>query len=57
MRASSAKLNFTMWNPADDKSMNGGSIINGDENLSFDAAIDRLKSNFNTHLAAIESKL
>lgn len=53
----SAKLNFAMWNPADDRSMNGGSIINGDENLSFDAAIDRLKSNFNTHLAVIESKL
>ncbi len=53
----SAKLNFAMWNPADDRSMNGGSIINGDENLSFNAAIDRLKSNFNTHLAVIESKL
>ena len=53
----SAKLNFAMWNPADDKSQNGGNIINGDENLTFDAAIDRLKKNFNTHLAVIESKL
>ena len=53
----SAKLNFAMWNPADDKSQNGGKIINGDENLTFDAAVDRLKSNFNTHMKVIESKL
>ena len=53
----SAKLNFAMWNPADDKSQNGGNIINGDENLTFDAAVDRLKKNFNTHLKVIESKL
>ena len=53
----SSKLNFAMWNPAEDKSQNGGDIINGDENLTFDQAIDRLKDNFNTHLAAIESKL
>lgn len=53
----SAKLNFAMWNPADDKSQNGGQIINGDENMTFDAAIDRLKKNYNTHLEVIKSKL
>lgn len=53
----SAKLNFAMWNPAEDKSQNGGNIINGDENMSFDAAVDRLKKNFNTHLGVIKSKL
>lgn len=53
----SAKLNFAMWNPAEDASMNGGNIINGDENLSFDAAVDRLKKNYNTHLGVIKSKL
>ena len=53
----SAKLNFAMWNPADDKSQNGGSIINGDENMTFDAAVDRIKSNYNKHLQAIQSKL
>ena len=53
----SAKLNFEMWNPADDRSQNGGNIINGDENLTFDQAVDRLKKNYNTHLAVIESKL
>ena len=57
MLSESAKLNFAMWNPADDKSQNGGSIINGDENMTFDAAIDRLKSNYNKHLQAIQSKL
>lgn len=53
----SAKLNFAMWNPAEDASMNGGYIINGDENLTFDKAVDRLKKNFNTHMKVIESKL
>ncbi|MBO4467124.1 MAG: CotH kinase family protein [Bacteroidales bacterium] len=53
----SAKLNFAMWNPAEDASQNGGKIINGDENLSFDAAVDRLKKNYNTHLGVIKSKL
>lgn len=53
----SAELNFQMWNPADDKSQNGGNIINGDENLSFDAAIDRLKKNYNTHLGVIKNNL
>jgi len=49
----SAKLNFAMWNPADDRSQNGGNIINGDENLSFHEAVARLKSNYNTHLEVI----
>lgn len=53
----SAKLNFAMWNPADDKSQNGGNIINGDENMTFDAAIDRLKSNYNKHLQVIQAVL
>lgn len=53
----SAQLNFAMWNPAEDRSQNGGQIINGDENLSFDAAVDRLKKNYNTHLKVVESKL
>ena len=53
----SATLNFKMWNPAEDKSQNGGSIINGDENMTFQAAVQRLKNNFNTHMSVIESKL
>ena len=53
----SAGLNFKMWNPADDKSQNGGNIINGDENLTFHDAVKRLKSNYSKHLTVIESKL
>ena len=53
----SAQLNFKMWNPADDRTQNGGKIINGDENLSFDAAVDRLKNNYNTHLQVIQRSL
>lgn len=53
----SAALNFQMWNPADDKSQNGGHIINGDENLSFHDAVVRLKKNYLKHLEVIQSKL
>jgi len=53
----SAKLNFAMWNPADDRSQNGGQIINGDENLSFHDAITRLKGNYNAHLKVIQRSL
>ena len=40
----SARLNFAMWNPAEDASQNGGHIINGDENMTFKDAVSRLKS-------------
>ena len=53
----SAKLNFKLWNPADDRSQNGGHIINGDENLSFHEAVQRLKSNYKRHLSVIQAKL
>ena len=53
----SAQLNFAMWNPADDRSQNGGKIINGDENLSFHSAIQRLKENYTHHLGIIGKKL
>ena len=53
----SARLNFAMWNPADDRSMNGGRIINGDENLSFHEAVQRLKDNYKTHLRVMQEKL
>lgn len=53
----SADLNFQMWNPADDKSQNGGRIINGDENMTFHAAVQRLKNNYNKHLQVIDQKL
>ena len=53
----SAQLNFRMWNPAQDASMNGGQIINGDENLSFEAAVARLKANFEERLQVIQKSL
>lgn len=53
----SAKLNFALWNPADDRSQNGGHIINGDENMSFHDAIQRLKHNYSHHLEVIRKKL
>ena len=53
----SAKLNFAMWNPAGDANMNGGKIINGDENLTFEQAVERLKANYRTHLEVIRKNL
>ena len=53
----SARLNFKMWNPAQDASMNGGDIINGDENMSFDNAVARLKANYKERLQVIQKVL
>ena len=53
----SAKLNFQMWNPAEDASMNGGKIINGDENMTFHNAIARLKDNYKKRLDVISKNL
>ncbi len=53
----SAKLNFAMWNPAGDANMNGGQIINGDERLTFEQAVERLKGNYRTHLQIIKNNL
>ena len=53
----SASLNFAMWNPAEDASQNGGSIINGDENLTFNEAVARLKSIYIERLETIRTSL
>lgn len=53
----SAKLNFGMWNPAEDASMNGGRIINGDENMSFHSAVERIKSIYEDRLTVIPKNL
>ena len=57
MLEKSAALNFSMWNPAEDASQNGGSIINGDENLTFDEAVSRLKSIYIERLEVIGKSL
>ena len=53
----SAQLNFKMWNPAEDASMNGGSIINGDENMTFKQAVERLRNTYIERLKVIENNL
>ena len=55
--AKSAELNFAMWDPSEDRSQNGGQIINGDENLSFHDAVARLKKNYKKHLQVIQASL
>ena len=53
----SAGLNFAMWNPAEDASMNGGQIINGDEYMSFHNAVQRIESIYEDRLRVIAEKL
>lgn len=53
----SARLNFQMWNPAEDASMNGWRIINGDENMSFHEAVARLRSIYEERLSVIRDNL
>ena len=53
----SAKLNFAMWNPAEDASMNDGHIVNGDENMTFHDAVARLKSIYKERLRVIPANL
>ena len=53
----SAELNFAMWNPAEDRSQNGGRIINGDENMSFADAVARLRSIYQERLEVMSAKL
>ena len=55
--ARSAALNFDMWNPAEDASMNGGSIINGDERMSFHDASVQLREVFEERLKVIAKSL
>ncbi len=47
----SAKLNFAMWNPAED------GVINGDENMTFHDAIVLLKKRFQERLSVISRNL
>ena len=46
-----------MWNPAEDASMNGGQIINGDEYMSFHNAVQRIGSIYEDRLRVIAEKL
>ena len=53
----SAELNFTLWNPADDRWQNKGLLVNGDENLSFTDAVARLRSVYLRRLQLLEDNL
>jgi hypothetical protein len=53
----SAELNFSMWNPVQDASLNNGDIINGDEYLSFHDACERLRNIFRERLTVIRDCL
>ena len=53
----SAELNFAMWDPAQDASINGGSIINGDENMAFHEAVSLLKRIYSERLEVIKKSL
>jgi len=46
-----------MWNPADDAVTYSGHIINGDENLTFDKAVERLKGVYENRLKVIQANL
>ena len=51
MLTASAKLNFALWNPAEDGN------INGDEDMSFQNAVARLKSIYQERLKVIPDRL
>lgn len=53
----SAVENFKKWNPAQDASMNGGRIINGDENMTYHDAVARIRSIYEERLTVIENSL
>lgn len=55
--ARSAELNFAMWNPAGDATMNGGSIVNGDEYMTFGQASELLRSIYEERLEVIRKSL
>ncbi len=53
----SARENFKLWNPAEDASMNGGRIINGDENMTYQNAVARIRSIYEERLTVIQNNL
>lgn len=53
----SAELNFKLWDPAEDASQNGGNIINGDEMMTYNAAVARLKKIYEERLDIISKSL
>lgn len=55
--SASAELNFAMWNPADDRWINYGMLINGDETLPFGQAVAQLRQVYLRRLEFLEKNL
>ena len=55
--AVSAELNFQMWNPKEAAQQQGRSTINGDETLSYHAAVARIKRFYTEHMSDVEEYL
>ncbi|MBR4826848.1 MAG: CotH kinase family protein [Bacteroidales bacterium] len=53
----SAELNFQMWDPSQDATMNGGRIINGDERMSYSDAVKRIRKIYQERLKIMSEKL
>ncbi len=57
MMALSAEENFKLWNPAQDASMNGGRIINGDENMTYYEAVALIRKIYQERLTVMQNNL
>ena len=57
MLAPSAEENFKLWNPAQDASMNGGRIINGDENMTYPEAVALIRKIYQERLTVMQNNL
>ena len=55
--AVSAELNFQMWNPKEAAQQQKRETINGDETLSYHAAVARIKQFYTARLSFVETKL
>ena len=53
----SARLNFAMWNPAEDRWQHQGMLINGDENYSFGEAVASLRRVYLDRLELLKDNL
>ena len=53
----SAGLNFAMWDPTQDRWQNGGLLINGDEDLEFGQAVQKLREVYLRRLELVSKSL
>jgi hypothetical protein len=53
----SAEFNFQLWDPSEDRHMNGGNIINGDENMTFTQAVERMKTLLTERIQILDEQI